>query len=64
MSEKSRGKSVKLTKTQRRQLMLTLKARSLDGDMQAAQALSNFELAEATRNNLYRELDGNLKHAV
>ena len=59
-----RGGSVKLTKPQRRTLMLNLKNRALNGDMQAAQALSNFELTEATRNNLYQELDGNFKHAV
>lgn len=58
MSDNSRGKSVKLTKTQRRQLLLTLKTRALDGDMQAAHALSNFELAEVTRTRLYRDMDG------
>jgi hypothetical protein len=58
MSDKSRGESAKLTKTQRRQLLLTLKVRALDGDMQAAHALSNFELAEVTRNRLYRDMDG------
>jgi hypothetical protein len=38
MSDKSRGASVKLKKTQRRQLLLTLKVRALDGAMQAAHA--------------------------
>ncbi len=57
MSDKPRGESVKMTKTQRRQLLLNLKTRALEGDMQAAHALSNFELAEVTRTRLYRDMD-------
>lgn len=57
MSNKKRGESAKLTKTQRRELLVTLKTRALNGDMQAANALSNFELAEVTRHRLYMDLD-------
>jgi hypothetical protein len=57
MSDNKRGESARLTKVQRRELMLTLKVRALDGDMQAAHALSNFELAEVTRRRLYRDMD-------
>jgi hypothetical protein len=57
MMPKRRGESAKLTKKQRRELMLKLKAQALDGDMQAANTLSNFELAELTRTRLYRDMD-------
>jgi hypothetical protein len=57
MKDNKRGASANLTKVQRRKLLLNLKARALNGDMQAANTLSNFELAEVTRNRLYRDMD-------
>ena len=57
MKDNKRGESAKLTKVQRRELLLNLKNRALDGDMKAAHVLSNFELAEVTRNRLSRDMD-------
>lgn len=46
-----------LTKPERTRLLRSLKARALDGDVSAAMALSNLELAVVTKQRLELDLD-------
>ena len=57
ISQSLKGKKSELTKPERRQVMLALKERALDGDVDAAVGLSNFELADVTRKRLEMDLD-------
>lgn len=47
-----RGKSATLTKPEKNSLFRDLKSKALLGDTQAALALSNFELANATQQQI------------
>ncbi len=56
-SKKPRGPATKLTKKKKRDVLLHLKNAALAGDISAAAALLNHELAEVTRQRLYMDMD-------
>ena len=56
-AKKQRGPATKLTKQERRNVLLHLKNAALSGDITAAAALFNHELAEVTRQRLFMDMD-------